>query len=367
MKPRRLLLPLAVVSTCACTAGIRYGNGPYDTTLPKDFVNRVLYSDTGIPKYRLDYLVGSILVCSSPSGSKEEVCELSFDRILKADTAPEATAAKTDIYHSLITQGAAVQGSYLAFAANFKVDQVASVTISDTTLLAVKADDVPVDQIRSYAAAHPPAGGQTRWWIEGALLSVIDRQDSTKIDSNASGVLGSTAGVKGSVYHIEEVSSKDFAIAIFRRNIDTRADRSSLPDRVRLGDRESSRITKIQGIDRLLLNTNKVVVGPRACDLNPAGDVTLSIHALDKIWWSPTSGSGQLSITFLKKDFPSGASMPPLENMTPNSNGDYVITDPATLRAANSKLSPPSGGLTFKYGQTLGTQAPCDGRIIIKP
>jgi hypothetical protein len=122
---------------------------------------------------------------------------------------------------------------------------------------------------------------------------------------------------------------------------------------------------------------NSVAVGPQPCDLNPADTPAnypqLSINAGDTMKWSTASGtSGQLSIKFRKAaPFPTGTDdIAPLENMgTPDSNGDYVITNPGLPRGANPLLQQYCANgrtLTYKYDQIIGSSSPCDGHIIIK-
>jgi len=132
---------------------------------------------------------------------------------------------KQAIYRSKVNSKASVQGSYLAFTANFSAEQIAEVTITDSTLIAIKSEDVPIDLLKAYVTANPNDGSVKRYWIQAALLATLIQKDFTKINADAKGVVGNTAGVGGSVFNEHGTDSYDWRISMLIPDIDKDLDK----------------------------------------------------------------------------------------------------------------------------------------------
>lgn len=201
--------------------GIEFADEQINRSLPDDFKNRNIYPETDIFKYKLDSLVGRILICA-PDQVSERVfdCDLKLMRITTAGTAPETTTPEQQVWSSKIDQRAATQGSYLAFAANFSAEQAAEILITDSALVFIEDGDVPITELRDYVQDNTKPPNARRFWIQGALLATIIQRDLVKIDANAEGVVGNTTGLKGSVYNKREQDSVDYRISLLLTDID---------------------------------------------------------------------------------------------------------------------------------------------------
>lgn len=216
----------ASIFLCSC-AGVKFSDEQINKNLPNDYRNRNIYPETDILKYKLDSLVGRILVCK-PKQINDRVynCDLKVTRILKKDAStgqivpPETITPERLVYSSKIDRGAAAQGSYLTFASSFSADQVAEILITDSSLVFANDDDVPIQEILSYVKKNPKADDETRFWIQGALLATIVQRDLVKIKSDAEGVVGNTSGIKGQVYNTSGQGSIDYRISLLMPNID---------------------------------------------------------------------------------------------------------------------------------------------------
>lgn len=224
MKLLLIIFSAAFLSACA---GVKFSDERVNKNLPNDFKNRNIYPETDIFKYKLDSLVGRILVCK-PDQVNNRVydCDLKVTRILKIDSAtnhpipPETITPERLVYSSKIDRGAAAQGSYLTFAGSFSADQVAEILITDSSLVFANDNDVPISSILSYVNSNPKQENEERFWIQGALLATLIQRDLVKIKSDAEGVVGSTSGVKGQVYNNSGQESIDYRISLLMPNID---------------------------------------------------------------------------------------------------------------------------------------------------
>ena len=224
MKILIILVCMAFLNACA---GVKFADERVNKNLPEDFKKRNIYPETDIFKYKLDSLVGRILVCK-PGQVSERVydCDLKITRILKTDSAtnqpipPETITPERIVYSSKIDRGAAAQGSYLTFAGSFSAEQVAELLITDSSLVFANDNDVPVSEILNYVSSNPKQEGEERFWIQGALLATLIQRDLVKIKSDAEGVVGNTSGVKGEVYNNRGQESIDYRISLLMPNID---------------------------------------------------------------------------------------------------------------------------------------------------
>ena len=200
------------VAACA-GCGVRFTEEALNKKLPEDFTHRNLYTPTDIMKYHLDELAGSILYRMPNETEYRRV-----ERIAAKEVHVEPIKAQV-LYNSKVTNGASVQGSYLAFTADMKFDQVAEVTIQDTAQAFIPWNDVPADSLKVEKTKPLPPGAR-RYYVQGALLATIDKEYFHEISANASGQIGNTTGVGGKVYNSDKEIIRDFKISLLLVDID---------------------------------------------------------------------------------------------------------------------------------------------------
>lgn len=213
---KKAILYLAAISCIAC--GIRFKEAPFNLKLPDYFKTRNLYEKTDIWRFKMPEPVGSIISGEPGSASYERV-----KRIVK-----EGYVAKLEViqdsdrkvYSSRIDQGIALEGSYLAFAANIGANRMAEVNIEDTSLVFINDADIPCEELVAKANTPNPNPAARRYWIQAALLSDITINYFTEISANASGVVGETFGAKGKVYNKQSGTTRDFKISLELIDID---------------------------------------------------------------------------------------------------------------------------------------------------
>lgn len=212
---KKWIIAFFVITCVAC--GVRFNETPINLVMPDYFKERNLLDRTEIWRHKLTELVGSI-VYLKPDGSYNR-----FKRIVKEDYLAKLELvedAERKVYSSRIDRGAAVEGSYLAFAADLDVNQMAEVNIEDISLVFINDADVPWEKIYAEANAQAPSPDIRRYWIQGALLTHITIDYYTKISANASGVVGDTFGAKGNVYNKQGTTSRDFMISLELYDLD---------------------------------------------------------------------------------------------------------------------------------------------------
>jgi len=252
MKDLALFILTFFVLVLSGCVGVRFADETINRVLPDDFKNRNIYPETDIFKYKLDSLVGRILVCQ-PDQINDRICDcdLKITRIIKNGTTPETISPEQKVFSSKIDQGASAQGSYLAFAAKFSAEQVAEILITDSALVFIKDDDVPIEDLKQYVQSNPRVGQEKRFWIQGALLATIIQRELIKIDTDAEGVVGNVSGIKGGVYNHRGQESNDYRISLLMPDIDRDLEKDikafSMPDTKNHG----ILIRSIRGIERL--------------------------------------------------------------------------------------------------------------------
>lgn len=221
-----LIIFFASMLISACS-GVTFTDEQVNKNLPEDYKNRNIYPETDIFKYQINSLIGRILVCKPDQiNNKVYDCDLKITRILKTDPTtsqhipPETITPDKLVYSSKIDRQAAAQGSYLTFASSFSASQVAELLITDSSLVFVNDNDVPISAILSYVDSNPKKEDEERFWVQGALLATLIQRDLVKIKSDAEGVIGNTSGIKGQVYNNRGQESIDYRISLLIPNID---------------------------------------------------------------------------------------------------------------------------------------------------
>jgi hypothetical protein len=192
--------------------GVSFKSVPLNTALPENFKKRTLYPHTDIFRFKLPELAGSVLYRHGEGGDFERGA-----RVVKTGYTAVLEPIKEDqmqVYSSKIDRGAAVQGSYLVFAAGISDEQTADIDVRDTSLVFIKSDDFPLDQLRAEALKPNPIPNTHRYWVQGALLTAITVNNYVKISANASAVVGETFGAKGNVYNKQGATQHDYWISL---------------------------------------------------------------------------------------------------------------------------------------------------------
>ena len=213
-----------------CT-GLKLAESPINRSLPESFTKRALYP-AGVAAYEFQDLVGNILRIKND----EDPIRIGLIRPNGFVTVVEPITDPLNYYKSRIQQGAEAQGSYLAFAANFKADQLAELELIDIARSGVAFNtDVIFNQITTQATAwvnqHPNSDSAvTRLWIKSVVLTRRIYNDYTKINVNASGVVGGAVGVSTGVYNNSEQSIQSVIIAFEAFDIDQLVEQLSVKD-----------------------------------------------------------------------------------------------------------------------------------------
>jgi len=199
-----------------CDGGIKFAQLPVNVTLPEAFASRATYPG-GVAGYNFKDLVGNVLLV-------DETDSPLLIGVLRPNGYKDSVKLITDplnYYKSKIQFGAQAQGSYLAFAAGFKADQLAEVTLFDVAWAGINFGEGSTfpdiqQKIVTWVREHPKgpqdSTGQ-RLWIKSAVLTKKLVQSYVKIDMNASGQLA-VVGVKTGVYAESGDEVREVIIAI---------------------------------------------------------------------------------------------------------------------------------------------------------
>ena len=129
-----------------------------------------------------------------------------------------------NFYHSLIKKGAEANGSYLAFAAKFKADDVSEVTISDIARSGIILTENNWNEIKpkiiAWASLHPKNAGETRIWIKAVVVSRETTKDLTDITGDTSAQIGNVVSVEGKVYNSRSEETRTPIISFEALDID---------------------------------------------------------------------------------------------------------------------------------------------------
>jgi hypothetical protein len=187
--------------------------------LPDTFKKRNLYPDeSGILKYKLTELVGRVIY-KTPSTEYYSVKKV----ILNPDYSPVIeliSDADGQVFEGLVDRNAALKGSYLAFASDLSVKEVATVSIRDRHTVIVKNKDIPRDSLVAEAEAVQKDSLTRRFWVQGAMLTSLDVARFSEISANASGVVGATFGAEGHVYNKQSQGIHDYRISVLLIDLD---------------------------------------------------------------------------------------------------------------------------------------------------
>jgi hypothetical protein len=206
--------------------GVTFASVTPNLSLPPAYTTRSIY-ESGVAAYDFYDLVGNVLVISNDIS--QQPLRVTIVRPSKySDSIPIKLLTQNEslnYYHSVITKGAAVQGNYLAFSAKFSDDEIADYTLVDIAQSSINLNQASFTEVanglRAFVNDHPkPANINKRVWVKSVVLSSSLYTAGNKISANASGVLGSTLGVNGSVYNTNNQTIKGTIIGFDYIDVD---------------------------------------------------------------------------------------------------------------------------------------------------
>jgi len=204
-----------LISACE-NGGVLFADVPeFNKALPEDFKSRILWEETDQFKYDLAQLSGHVIYKMSDTNKFER-----GSRITNGTQPSVELIENGEIYQSKIDSNASLEGSYLAFASNIKAEQVVDISIVDTARSLIPYEEVPVSKLIEIANRPKQDNVEQRYYIQGVLLATLTSKYGSKIESNASGVVGGTFGAKGSVFNEESTTSRDYRISLLLIDID---------------------------------------------------------------------------------------------------------------------------------------------------
>jgi hypothetical protein len=204
---------LSIVFFYGC--GLKFKDEMVNLGLPDDWKYRTVIKNTADLRFNMTKNVGLLVTQSIPSGT---VVVLGKPILPKNFTAREDIIKDGVVYSSKITQGASLQGGYLAFAADLSLSQAVDYRIVDISRVEVPWNEFPDAEIRA-AAATPNPNNVKRLWIQSLLLSRILSQNYTELKCDASGS-GPAFQVGGKCFNSTGTEVNDFAIGVVFLDID---------------------------------------------------------------------------------------------------------------------------------------------------
>lgn len=219
MKVKILVLLLILAGITGC--GVTFGKAPVNAPLPDEFTKRAIYNGA-IAGYDFQDLVGNILFI--PATGDPLRIDLIRPKGYKNDVI--AIPDPNNYYHSRIQRGAEAKGSYLAFAASFKDDEMAELTLLDKARAGIQITDTAIwadikNQILGWVKVHPKADPNSqRLWVKSVVLSGRMYKSSSHISANASGQVGNVVGMSTGVYHMNDDEIKSVTIGFESFDID---------------------------------------------------------------------------------------------------------------------------------------------------
>ncbi len=211
-----------LLSLTFISCGIRTGFSSVNNPLPGPFVNRTTYPNDLAGAERFQDLVGGIVIIKQYMDPLMVglIRPPMFISLIKPITDPNT------YYKSRVQKGGEAQGSYLAFAAKFSVEDMAELELIDAAWSGITYDvDSTFEHIlrkaEAWVASHPKSDTSVkRIWIKEVTLTRQLYSSLTKIKSNASGVVGPVVGVKAGVYNSNENVIKSVILGLVAYDID---------------------------------------------------------------------------------------------------------------------------------------------------
>lgn len=218
---RKFIFLLFVVAIIYGCDGVKFAPAPVNKPLPDAFTKRSIYPG-GVAGYNFQDLVGNILLIEN--GKDPLRIGLIRPEAYVNDVIPITDSI--NYYRSRIQKGAEIQGSYLAFAANFSTDDMAELTFDDRTMAGIEFENEATweeieNKIVEWVQRHPKRNpDDSRLWLKTVVLSHRIYQSYIKIETDASGQVGDVTGVKTGVYRKDEEELKSVMLGFESFDVD---------------------------------------------------------------------------------------------------------------------------------------------------
>ncbi|NLD49253.1 MAG: hypothetical protein GX660_18995 [Clostridiaceae bacterium] len=221
MKKTKLAILMIITGLFISCSGVKFANAPVNKDVPDAFKKRALYP-AGVAGYEFQDLVGSIIRIKNT----EDPIRIGLIRPNNYQNVVIPITDPNNYYKSRIQKGAEIKGSYLAFAADFKAEQLAELELVDIARagIAFENDSVfqqIVDKAEKWVTQHPNKDTSiVRLWIKSVVLTRRIYNDFTNVGAKASGQVGDVVGVSTGVYNKSEESIRSVLIAFEAFDID---------------------------------------------------------------------------------------------------------------------------------------------------
>lgn len=218
-------ISLLVLALTGCV-GVKFNPSPLNVPLPDNFAKRSLWGDTGILQYRLDGLVGHVLVAEPDElfKRKQQILRDGYSLVQVAIDGGEVYQSKID---SRAAGGANAGIPLLGFAAKLGAEQTMEVVITDTSMVFIEPKDIPIEKLIT-EASKPNPDNLRRVWVQAVMLTQVVKRMHTKVDADTT-VTGSTFGANGKVFNEAGVFQRDPKITMLLVDLEDLAQMTAAP------------------------------------------------------------------------------------------------------------------------------------------
>jgi len=209
---------LLAISLSSC---VSFTSTPIITHLPKDIADRNNYLNTADWKYELAELAGSILILykTPVDGKMYDLGKRIINKNLepKVEIITGGEIAKYLIDNHVEEKLKVIGLGDVQLSNKDKVE----FTYTDTTRVFIKQIDWDYQALKEEANKNFGANIEARYFIQGALLSSIQRKKYSEVNSGLTTIIEGT-GLKagGKIYSSNSAIEKDFTIHLTLRNLD---------------------------------------------------------------------------------------------------------------------------------------------------
>jgi len=214
-----LLVSLSLISAC-----VRFSPMEITRVLPNDIADRNNVIQTAQWREHLDELVGAILIeTEDAQGTKQFT--VGIERYLNPNEKPAFrtySESEGKLLEIITDNQADAKLQILAFGdVNITAEQKMLFQYSDVSDVWLKDGQFNIDALRNEANRSTDPTVKNRYFIQGALLSTMQKKLFTKVQGGLSKtVTGIGFSAEGKIYHSTSVFTKDYAIHLTLRDLD---------------------------------------------------------------------------------------------------------------------------------------------------
>lgn len=205
---------ISVIVILVMTGCTTFTEQPVITEVPNDIKDRNNYLPTAQWKYELTELAGSVLVKYKKADQDGKLWDVK-DRIIKSGTEPQKTSISDgELLTRLVDNRADAKLKAIGIGgASLSNKQKMEFTFSDARRVFIPSGDFDREALKKEAEKPLKDNEEAKYYVRGALLSVIQRRIFTEIEGSILKNIA-TSGLKadGKLYNSETNHTKDFAI-----------------------------------------------------------------------------------------------------------------------------------------------------------